>query len=622
MLSLDEYLSKTNTSRRTFFNHRDAGKILTIKVNGKLFILDKSESLNLSNKQRRQIIAAFKERLDEMIQTADPMNKAAMVKRIESLVATLKAHGIVIKGYNKKSIYRKIHLAKLYGKLQRKTRSDKFSIRNELLNSSFQKIKELAAAVYFRNAQPNLNLTVDLILEHAKRNEKYYEIAAIPKSSLYRQLSLDFEQSGFKTLHQYMNHYNKFSQTLPTVTGAFTDDIKFMQFICGDDHKCDVAAVKVYNKLTGKVEEKQVKIWFWNEAKTMYPLGWVIKVGDFTTHDLITSLIDVLFQYGLPTDNILIDNGIGRSEEFKNFWRKIALKEPNYSAAYTPTNKATIERTFGIFKSEFDSFQKNYVSPHKEDARHTTAALSPEAAELFFDEYKKKLEAYIMGFFIERPRIRIIEGKRRRINIKDYFNGLLLTHRKQEVLPQQVRYALSSTQVKTYQNGIKLGTEFYHSADILPVSFNGQEFIVFTNPNDDSEIDLYALNDILIRETGEFYQKNSYITTLYNTRMTADKKSLVMQQRKKINKLLKKMSEEITALQQIEHPLPDTVTPNGELLKERDELQKRNQSLLRERISTLPTGALPLATNDERNPEEEEHEYSLTYDSSINNSKE
>lgn len=609
-MTIKDYASREGISLQAAYQRASNGTITVYEDHrGIKRVLDTSIS-SMSKKDRQKIIAALKNQLDEIILTADPDNKIAAVMKIETLLNCWRLNGIIIKGYSAKSVYRKIGRAKSLGKLQRKTRSDKFSVRNQLLKVSFSKLRELAARIYFQNAQPNLNLTVDLIQAFAKKHEDYYELAAIPKSTLYRQLAIDFRQSGFRSLHQYMNHYNKFAQTLPTVTGAFTDNIGFMQFICGDDHKCDVASVKVFNQITGKVEEKQVKIWFWNEGRTMFPLGWLIKVGDFTAQDLITSLSHVLLQYGLPTENILIDNGIGRSDEFKSFWRKIALKEPNYSAAYTPTNKATIERTFGIFKSEFDSFQKNFVSPHKEDARHTTAALSPEHSELYFEEYKKKLEAYITGFFIERPRIRIIDGRRKKISIKDYFNQFYSSYQINPILPQQIRYALSHTEIKKYQNGIKLGNEHYHPDDVLPMSLNGQEFIILSNPTDPSEIDLYALNDILIRETGEFFEKNSYITTLYNTRLHADKRKLVMIQRKKINKLLKKMSEEITALQTIEHPLPDTVTPNGDILERRADIIERNKNLLKERIESLPLDTLPLVSTQEE--VSEEVEYSLT----------
>lgn len=609
MIQVEEYIQQTGTPRRTAFRKIASGEIPSVFVNGRRIVIQKIPSL--SNKEKKTIIKSVRAECDAMILSADLNDKAETVSRVEEKIKYWNAQGIVIKGYNPKSIYRKIGKAKAHGKLQRRTRADKGAIKNELLKNNFERIAEVAAKVYLQNAQPNLNLTVDLIQQFARENEEYYELAAISRFTLYRQLRQHWKESGKKTLHEFLNRNNKFRKSLPTVRGAFTDDIGFMDYIVIDDHKHDVATVKVYNELSGKVEEKQVQSWECSEAKTMKPLGWITKVGEFTAADLIKLVSQVVMQYGLPKDNLMLDNGLGRSEEFKNFWRKLSGKEPHYSIAYSPNGKATRERAFRIEKDEFDSFQKNYVAPHKEDSRHTTAALSAEKGELFFDEYKEKFEAYLTGFFQSRPRT--LNGKKTRISIAEYFNQFWQQHEKKEITAQQLRYAISKAEVKKYNNKIKIGRDEFIPLSPLPVSFNAQSFIILRTPFDKSEIDLYALEYTVDRVSGEIWDKNQFIATLYNTRLHPEKRALVAKLKKSINKNLRAMAQDVAAMKQLQSPTPDTVGTNGELIEERKQNIQKTIIAMKSQLDKLPEDISLNEQKDETAEESEAETIQLTY---------
>lgn len=605
MIHIEEYIVQTNLSKRTIYNYIKTGKLKTTKLNGRTYIIsDGNDTRMIIKKNVNRNVKQIKQSINDIILYEGPRDKVAAVKKIEQIINCWKAQGVIIKGYSAKSVYRKIKDRKT----ERKTRVDKFSVRNELLNKIFPKVRNFASNLYMLDAEGSLNNVVDLIYEYAKRNEDYFEVAAIPKPTLYRQLLLDFKQSGYETLHQYFNHYNQFKNTLPRVTGAFTDDIEFMDYIAGDDHKADVASVYVYDNMLKKVVKKQVKIWGWDEPVTMKT--WIYcKVGDITAEDLILSLIPVIMEVGLPKKGLLIDNGIGRSEIFKEFWKKLTGSIPHYSGAYEPTNKATTELKHSLWKSEFDSFQKNFVSPHKEDGRHSGPALSPEEADMFFEDYKSKLNNYITGYYLERVRTRTIKGKTEKISIKDYFDRCWTKHQEIEVTPQQIRYALSISQVKTYSNGIKIGKESYIPIEPLPISYNNKSFTVLTNPFDSSEIDVYALDDILDRNSGEFFEKGSYITTLYNTRLHPEKRKIVIEYQNKIKKNLKLVAQQITAVKELDKALPDTVAPNSEIIKQREEAIKQTTTILHQTINKLPTStqSLELACDEE--------EYSLTIES-------
>ncbi len=626
MIHIEEYIQQSNLSRRTIERYIQAGELLSIKLNGKTFILKDDQLAGLKAKSRKQIISSVKDQLNVMLTEAhnNPALKSETIKNIEKVILSWSLHNIIIKGYDKKSCYRKINDL---GKIERKTRSDKFSIRNEVLSANMPKLRPLAAYIYKKNAQGNLSIICDLIKFHAKNDEEYYEFANVPKATLYRQLTLDFKQSGFKSVHQYFNHHNLWAKTLPTVTGAFTDDINFFDYIAGDDHKADVASVYVYDEASGKTILKQVKIWLWVEVRTMMPLGWIIKTGDINSRDLELSLAEVFLRWGLPKKQILIDNGIGRSAEFQAFVNKIyaGMREGrgkiHYSAAYTPTNKATMERSFGLIKNELDVFQKNFVGPNKEtESRHSTKALSPESADLFIEDYKRKLEQYLTGFFIERERLRVINGDKTRISIKSYFDNLYKSYEPSPIAAKDIRYALSQTDEKVYRGSIKFKGSEYLPIESLPLSFHGQRFRILYYPNDLSEIDIYALDDMLDRQTGLLIQKNNFIATFISTRTREDRREAVLKARKHLEKDIKELSEDYTSLMSLEGKLfessmPDMVANNGKILEQRETTKKAAKIAIKTSLQKLPGQNLTI----ENRPAADLQETSLTIEDSDDN---
>ena len=53
------------------------------------------------------------------------------------------------------------------------------------------KILSLANYLYFQNATSNFSLITDIIVEYLKRNKEFCEIAAVPRSTLYKFLTLN-----------------------------------------------------------------------------------------------------------------------------------------------------------------------------------------------------------------------------------------------------------------------------------------------------------------------------------------------------------------------------------------------------------------------------------------------
>lgn len=455
-----------------------------------------------------------------------------------------------------------------------------------------------------------------MALHYAKQNEDYWEVAAIAKykPTITRQIRKHFKESGYPTVHKYLNHYDLFKNSLPRVTGAFTDDLKFGDYLCGDDHKADVAQVYAYDELKKEVVLKQVNIWSWDEPVTMKT--WVFaKVGALTVDDLIYSIMPVLNEFGLPAKGIITDNGIANSERWRTFCSRLyetcGIDGYKYSAPYEPTNKATTELKHAIWKKEFDAFQKNYVAPHKEKGRHRGDALSPEEADMFFEDYQQKFESYITGWYLDRVRRRTINGKTVNISIKDYFNDKWKNYEAVYPTPQQLRWALSLTTTAVYNNKIMLGKEQYLPVDdSCTVAFNGNRFTLLYNPRDLKEIDLYALSDFTDRTTGVTYSKGSYITTLINTRLNGHKREHVYKLQKEIKKSLKQLSVSVTAMNELKNSMPDKIAMDGEVIKERERFRKQTETLLEQKITELPERHQPLQVD--KSEIQETSEYHLT----------
>jgi hypothetical protein len=633
MTHIEDYCTQNSVSRDTVERYIRAGEIKAVKISGLTYILhDNIPVIFPVKKLPKEVIADKRKEFDSLILSAQKSIKAnpensteirtLLVQKITQQITYYSSQGINISGYNAKSIYRKLKLESL----NRKTRADRFGIKHPILQKAEvrAKIYDTAKCIYITNATSNFSLLTDLILERAKRDENLYEIAAIPRSTLYGFFKSDFEVSGYKTLHKYINHFNLFKKTLPKVTGAFTDDIGFFDYILGDDGKRDVSSVLVWDETARKWVHKQVKIWFWIEAKTMFPLGWEIKVGDFTVNDLKESLTRLFLQWGLPNNAVVVDNGIGRSADFKTFLMRAGLgtEQLQFSTAYDPTNKAPIERSFGLIKNEFDVFFNNFVGPNKErEARHFTEKLSPEETLETLNSYKSKLENFLTGFFIERIRTRRENGKTRKITIKDFFDAHWQNWNKIECDKRSLRYAFGKERDVKYNGEITILGEKYQTFSPMPLGWYGRKFRIVYNTADMSEVDMYAIDDMVDSE-GKIRQKGTLLQTLYCVRTHPQKNELIRGLKKNIIKSAKKLADNVIALKQnnlleTEKFMPYAVANNGELIDELKLVKRQVVAAMEtaaDKIEINTVGVTPSTpTETHLQPEiNEDTEYSLT----------
>jgi hypothetical protein len=577
-----------------------------MRIDGEVVILDEKDlmQMSLSHVTRAQILQNIKTDLDSMIvqasrliETNQAQERIDLIQQISDQADAWEAKGFPLKGYSVKSIYRKLLILKKSERptpeaLARRQRSDRMQIRNKVLSRNFERLLPLASALYFENAKPNIRLLVDLIREYAMLNEDFYEFASIHRDVLARNLKNAFEQSGFKSLHQFLNHHNAWREKLPTVIGAFTDDMNFMDWIGGDDHKSDVSGVWVYDPVAGKNVMKQVQTWAWIEMKTQRVLARVTKAGPITSEDVIKSVIEVVLKYGLPNCGFIVDNGVGYSEEVKRFFLRLeshkAILKP--SKGYTPTNKANLERIFRYWKEEMDAFYNNFVGPDKRlESRHSGLVLSPEPCEISIDEYDRNIEQFLNGFYSSRHRRRIINGKAVNLSIAEMYDQLYQNFTPDfSINGAKIRYALCDEYVKPFDSKIIIKGHTYIETEALPVSFNGQNFKVFYNRFDPSEIDIYALDLLIDRTTGEVWNRGDFVATLKNIRMADNKYKIVAEARKRAQKAHKQLAEAIVGEQvEITGALPVNVGVAGDVHDQRIEFVRDVKAQLGHALSHI-----------------------------------
>jgi len=528
---------------------------------------------NLSKPEVSIDVATAKRELDSMIAATrlitDKEERISNLKVIMKKVEHYKNLGIKLAGYSLRSIQRKMAT----GKIERKKRQEQKQYRNKTLssNTTLEKILMLACKFYFKAAgsgrkgrggkriSGNLLLTTDLILKYAKENEDFWEIAAIPRTTLYRTLQKEFTKLSSREHHQYLNHFNLWKKNKIRVPGAFTDHVNFGDWIVGDDHRSDIDKVLVWNKTRRVYEKKSIIGWYWKELKTQKVLSYLLVTSDgLTAEHLVLSLIEALQKFGRPAKGILIDNGLGKSQRFVEFCNKLGLAI-KFSKPYEPTDKSPAERAFGYIKNEHDVFQANFTgSNHPEEGRHPTAALSAPQPEVTFEQYKKSLENYLFGFYETRERRKVIDGKRIRISIRDLFNSYWKNWNKNQISDTVLRYAYSCNDVKKFDNNrislIRNGEVYYYTPkDALPPAFNNRKYIIAYMPNDYSKIDLYATTNIVDSITGWQVAKGEYVTTLYNLRELPNEEKLLRvnklnHQINKYHKQIAKVIAEKTAL--------------------------------------------------------------------------
>ena len=541
MIPFTDYSRIKNVDPSTVYRWIKAGKIVPVGNS----IYD-PELEKLSDKSKEIIIKEKKREFESLILKAHYNDSLTVptVQQITEEVKHFQSLGMDIIGYAERSIYRKI---KNPSQLKRKVRIDAGNIQNESLLKCYDLFIGLASKFYLANAKKSINYTIDLCIHFAKKNEDYYDIAAIPKPTLYRTFRNYISSHSMDEVNDFINHHNIWDQQKARVTGAFTDDINFMDYFIGDDHKFDIYKVLEFSPLRNKFEDKTLWSYFIIEAKTQKVLSYMVKTSEILSDDVIMLMMQALQIAGKPKCGILIDNGrINQSEDVKSFARKITL-DINYSKPYQPTEKSPGERIFGYIKNEHDVFFNNFTgSQHATEGKHSGLSMTPAKPDYTLEEFVSSLDNYINDFYQNRPRTRKINGKNTTISIKEYFEKSWLSWEPALVDAQELRYAYMKEfpTVKEFRNELTFKGETYTPHDqYLPMCFNGKKYKIAHNPNDLTQIDLYATRRFVNPESGELINPDDFVITLYRTRSLANKQESIIKQNKIHKKRIREVAE-------------------------------------------------------------------------------
>lgn len=604
LITQQQFIESNGISDRHFRRLKSEGKIQFVP--GTDYVYTKGfELTGMPDKDKVIFMQSKIETWNELLKNAHnhyklnnkPTAETTKVIQNISLEADhLKNNGFSFKGFDKRSLQLKVKS----GKIERKTREESKPIRNTCVANAFPKAMELIYQLSMKRALISVNEAVDRAIYYAKSDEEYWEVAACETyiHTLRRHIRISFKNSGFKLLHEYVNHYNSFRKKQAYVIGSFTDDINFMDVISLDDYKFNVAGVKVTNPVTGEIEQKQVWSWFVVDLKTMFPLGYEIKAAPFTEEDIVKLLMRVIRQYGKPNWKVIMDQGLAASQRVLDFLTRLDIVH-EAQEAYSPTRKANNERLYKLVKEESDVYQKDYVgSNHPVEGRHHGKNLSPEATIRSLDMAITEYDNYVNGYLIDRPRTRAIKAlpesvldNSKRISIRKLYDHYYTRHTSQPVTDIQLRYAYMKYDAKpvSFKNLYLLFRKeiYLPVGDVsLMIHEPTYRYQIAYDPADMNSIDIYSCQDIADAITGEFISKGKYVCTLESLASLdiGEKKAKVGMYNKKRLKALKELASATRNIYASTKDIANTVITDQGLIDVRKDQVRQVENLIKNAI--------------------------------------
>jgi transposase InsO family protein len=147
------------------------------------------------------------------------------------------------------------------------------------------------------------------------------------------------------------------------------------------------------------------------DSKTRYPLAWKAFEKSISQDDVLSVLLDVVYNWGRPS-TWLLDNGTEfTNEAVQRFLRGLYTTQEHetksriiFSEPYQPYGKGAHERQHRIFKDEFCAFSRSY-SPSQQESRKPTRQLSYVKPTHTLSQWIESFEGYLNGYYREAERI-------------------------------------------------------------------------------------------------------------------------------------------------------------------------------------------------------------------------
>jgi hypothetical protein len=151
----------------------------------------------------------------------------------------------------------------------------------------------------------------------------------------------------------------------------------------------------------------------------------------------------------------------------------------------------------------------------------------------------------------------VINGVKKSISIRDYFNSESELRAVNPVPEKAIRFALQNEKEFTYKGGpfhlnLNGSSGEYLPANYLtamPSGFYNRKYKILFNPTQLSEVDLYALETFTDKQEGLFIHAGEFICTLRSVRsMNTEKQALVAIHNKAVQKAARKLSVALTPI--------------------------------------------------------------------------
>ena len=285
---------------------------------------------------------------------------------------------------------------------KRKERNDKGSTK-KIIPTDAMKMFE---GIYIQNAQgPNVKLAYNL-------TRRQFEGFDLPLR-YFRARGKEIEPQRL-AFHQQAKFEQKYT---PRVRRDLWAEFEFLDQVSLDGWTVPDRVLHTFGlgELTKKKfsfagKDVSMVCVFAFDSKTGYPLAWKAFEKSVTADDVLSILLDVVYNWGRPT-TWLLDNGTEfTNEPVQRFLRGLystgeheAKGRIIFSEPYQPYGKGRHERQHRIFKDEFNAFSRSY-SPNQQESRKPTRELSYVAPTHTLAEWVESFEVYLNGYYREAER--------------------------------------------------------------------------------------------------------------------------------------------------------------------------------------------------------------------------
>jgi transposase InsO family protein len=440
-----------------------------------------------------------------------------------------------------------------YRSVDRKSRADKGSTKKIIP----QQALEMFEGIYIQNAQgPNVKLAYNL-------TRRQFEGFDLPiRYFRARAKEIEPERLAF---HQQSKFEQKYT---PRVRRDLWAEFEFLDSVSLDGwtvpdrvlHKFGLGEM-TKNKFQFGGKDVSMVCVFAFDSKTGYPLAWKAFEKSVTADDVLSVLLDVVYNWGRPT-SWLLDNGAEfTNEPVQRFLRGLYSTDEHsaksriiFSEPYQPYGKGRHERQHRIFKDEFNAFSRSY-SPNALESRKPTRELSYVKPTHTLAEWVESFSVYLNGYYREAERaswlnpkfgLHAPENADRPRTLNDAFEQAYRTFVPTKIDSMKLAFLYAKKFRATLKNGLFITPKsisqvkyvYLPEGEGIPFERYQETFEIVVNPRNLCQSWICDLNGNYLCEAWDLQGKNS---------SSAPTRQVAAEYRKRRNQMVKHMKRAAAA---------------------------------------------------------------------------